>query len=391
MRDLEPIVSIGSSQRGWASALTRFISDYGGARLRGTVITALDAVDQEYDVLIIDDIASYLSPRFVDRVQRLHRLVIGVFDPDAGDGGRIRLEEMGVDAIVESDAGPDEILKVVESLRGIEGFADVTMGTGAPMREREAPSRGHVTAVFGGDLATEVALALADQLAGAGEAVVACDLDTVRPSFAQRLGMALVPNLLSALDAHTQLRGTVEDSLVATLRGYLLLLGLPEPQEWNTIQPVDVVDLIDRIADASERTIVKLDPNLEDLAGLSTRQGRFDVSRVMAERATDIVVLSESTPLGLARTLGWVARARNVSTAPIHVAFERSPSGLYQRGELSEELVRSFVPASIVWLPDDGRVAKAAWNGEVVGPGGFTKAVGGLVRKLTPVRAGAAA
>jgi len=385
MKDLEPVVSLGSSQRGWAAALTRFISDYGGARLHGTVITALDAVDQDYEILIIDDIASYLSPRFVDRVQRLRRRVIGVYDPEAGEGGRGRLEEMGVDAVLESDAGPDEFLEVVVSLRGVAAFAEDPVDAPTPTPQVHRVKQDQVVAVLGGDLATEVVFALADRLALSGEAVVACDLDTLNPSMAQRLGLPLGPNVLTALDAHTQRRGTIEESLVASLRGYLLLLGLPEPQEWDTIEPPDVLDLVDQIAAGADRTFVKLDPHIEDLAGISTRQGRFDVTRTFVGRATDVVVLSESTPLGLARTLGWIARARGLAESPIHVVFERSPSSLFQRGELSEELIRSFVPASITWLPDDARIAKAVWNGEVVGPGGFTKAVGGLSGELTPV------
>ena len=76
-----------------------------------------------------------------------------------------------------------------------------------------------------------------------------------------------------------------------------------------------------------------------------------------------------------------------IKEMPIHIVFERAPSSLYQRGELSEELVRSFVPNSITWLPDDSRVERAVWNGEVLAPGPFTRAVGGLARQLasTPV------
>lgn len=380
--DMEPVVSLGSSQRAWAAELTRFLSDHGGARLQGTVITAVDAVDQDYEVLIIDDIASYLSPRFIDRIQRLHRRIIGVYDPDGGEAGRERLLGMGVDAVVEADAGPDEFLQVIASLRGSEGFGEATIGPPAPTPITEARRADPIVVVAGGDLATEVAIALADVSAGKGLPTVVVDADTVNPTLAQRLGLPLVPNLLSALDAHIQLRGIVEDSLIQTLRGYHLLLGLPEPQEWDSVDAADVADLIGAVAAGAGRTIVKIDPHVEDLAGLSSRQGRFDVSRSVLSMANDVVVLTDATPIGLARTLAWVARAVPLTVAPVHVAFERAPGGLYQRGELSEELVRSFMPASITWLPDDGRIRKAAWNGEVVPPGPFMKAVAGLAAKL---------
>ena len=58
----EPVIVIAGSQRAWASELLRFLSDFGGARLKGTVLTAREALEPGYEVLIIDDITSYLSP-----------------------------------------------------------------------------------------------------------------------------------------------------------------------------------------------------------------------------------------------------------------------------------------------------------------------------------------
>lgn len=388
MSAIEPVIGIGSSQRGWAAALTRFISDYGGARLCGTVITSQDAVDMDYDVLIVDDIASFLTPLLVERVQALGRRVLGVFDPEAGEAGADRLDVMGVDALVESEAAPDEMLTMAASLG-----ASARTEPGLPPPDTpdlETTREPHITVVFGDDLATEVVLALADVLARRGANVVAADLDSLHPTLAQRLGLALVPNVLTALDAHTQRRGLVEESLVPTARGYLLLPGLPEAREWATVRSYEIADLIDTIARGATRTVVKLDSHLEDLSGLSARPGRFDVSRALLARAADAVVLTESTPLGLARTLEWVAQARTLSDAPIHVAFGRAPTGVYRRGELSEELTRSFLPASISWLPDDERVTRAAWNGAIVPPGSFLKAVAGLADRLGPTAEAAA-
>ena len=96
----EPIIAIAGSQRAWAAELLRFLSDFGGARLKGTVLTAREALEPGYEVLLIDDITSYLSPRLVERVRDGGQKVVGIYDPESGDRGRERLRALGVDAVV---------------------------------------------------------------------------------------------------------------------------------------------------------------------------------------------------------------------------------------------------------------------------------------------------
>ena len=372
MREQEPVVSIASSQRAWAAELLRFLSDYGGARLQGTVLTGADALEQDYEVLIIDDIASFLSPRLIERVRRSRRKIVGVYDPEVGDG-RPRLMEMGVDAAIESDAGPDEFLEIVASLSagGRSVITDVSVATAA-----ETPNR-QISVVVGNDLASDLALALAGSFSSGRRSTVLVDADTLEPSIAQRLSMPLVPNLLTALDALVQLRGDISDSLSTGPEGMALLTGLPQSGEWETIKAGDTVDLVEQLSTQFDEVVVKLSPSIEDLSQFGGKAGRHEVARSLTRIAGDITYLAEPTPLGLARCLAWVAQVRQLTTARIHVAFGDAPSSLYQRGELAEELTRSFVPASIVWLPVDPKRVRSAWNGESIPSGPFKKAVFG--------------
>ena len=116
MNEFEPIIAIAGSQRAWASELLRFLSDFGGARLKGTVLTAREALEPGYEVLIIDDITSYLSPLLVERVQESGRKVVGVYDPEYSEQGRDRLQALGADAVIPADAGPEVILETVSIL-----------------------------------------------------------------------------------------------------------------------------------------------------------------------------------------------------------------------------------------------------------------------------------
>ena len=128
---------------------------------------------------------------------------------------------------------------------------------------------------------------------------------------------------------------------------------------------------------------MKVDRGVEDLAPMSGRAGRYDVTRALLSDAGQAVVVVEATPLSLTRLLVWVAQARRLLSGPLHVVFHHAPKSLYQRGELSEELVRSYVPASITWLPADGRLERAVWNGEMIPAGSYLRAARALAKKLS--------
>ena len=380
MREQEPIVSIASSQRSWAAELLRFLSDHGGARLAGTVLTAEDALDQDYEVLVIDDIASYLSPRVIERIHRMQRRVLGVYDGDLGEAARTRVFEMGADAAIESEASSDEFLEVIASLCEPHTIATPPRPENPSV---EAPKR--ITAVAGGDLALDVVLSLGAGLTARGQSTLIIDADTVSPALAQRLSLPLVPNVLTALDALIQLRGRPGDSLVAGPEGTVLLTGLPRPSEWGTVRATDVVDLCDQLAPMHGAVLVKVSHHIEDLSQLGGKHGRFEVSRALLRMSADVAYVADPTPVGLSRTLAWIAAVRRLTDARIHVLFGDAPSSLFQRGELTEELTRSFMPASITWLPDDARRVRSAWNGAPVPRGPFQKALDGLAATMLSV------
>lgn len=370
MNEFEPVIAIAGSQRAWASELLRFLSDFGGARLKGTVLTAREALEPGYEVLIIDDITSYLSPLLVERVQESGRKVVGVYDPEYSERGRDRLQALGADAVVPADAGPEVILETVSIL-----------GPGRPSSDRAEAAgfaqdpAARITAVAGGDQAGELAVALGGTFTTERLSTLVIDADTVAPMLGQRLSMPVVPNLLTALDAHVQLRGSVQDALMSGPYGFALLIGIPETSEWETVRADEVVDLIDTAAGRFDHLIVKISPHVEELSRFGARDGRFEVSRSVAALAGDVVYMAEPTPVGLSRSLRWIAAVRRLVGGRLHIVFESAALSTYQRGELSDELTRSFMPASITWLPVDQGQERAVWNGAAIPKGPYRKTV----------------
>ena len=384
MIGFEPVIAIAGSQRGWASELVRFLSDFGGARLKGTVLTASEALQTEYEVLLIDDITSFLSPRLVDRIHKAGRKVVGIFDPESGDLGRERLLTLGVDGLAPSDAGSETILEIVATV-AFDGLPRSREGTA---HLSEQTRLGRITMVAGGDVAGDVALILAGAFQARQRAAMVIEVDTITPMLAQRFSLPVVPNLLTALDAHLLLRGDVRDSFMAGPYGVPLLTGLPDPTEWHTVQAEEMVDLVETISVLQDELVLKASPYLEEPVPAKAREGRFDVSRALLGLAGEVVCLAEPTPVGLSRTLAWSARARSLTAAPLHIVFESRSLSKFQRGELSDELLRNFIPDSITWLPADTGLERAVWNGTPTPKGSFIRTVeklgGTMVRNADP-------
>ena len=385
-----------------------YAKDHPGVRVVGTILSSADAMELGYDVLILDDTSSFLTPRLIDRLQRSDRAVIGVYDPERGGPGRSRLLEMGVDAVVVASASPEDIVgsieEVVERRDLVQRFAEV-LGpdlTTESIPQSALPTEplsdagrvGRVVAVTGASGVLEVVVGLGTHLAGWRHPTLLADLDTLEPALAQRLDVELTPNVVTALEA-LRFRSDLTREFAYHSGGFAVLGGLPNPREWATLAEDEIVDLLEQLTLAFEVVLVRIDRHLEDLSTLTGAAGRFGASRAVAATADAIVGVGDPSPVGVAGMLGWLGDLRTVTSAPVHLVLNRIRPGPFQRHEVMEELRRSFTPASVTLLPDDNRLPRASWQGEPVYSGKFMKALAPLAAALgaavspVPAEAGA--
>ncbi len=93
-----------------------------------------------------------------------------------------------------------------------------------------------------------------------------------------------------------------------------------------------------------------------------------------------MVAVCDASPHGVHRLLTWAADARALaSETPLVVVANRAPASRFRRAELYEEVQSALAPHEVVFVPNDARVVDAAWNGEPVGRGPFTRVVDHLV------------
>ncbi len=378
MRDIE--LALAVSTRGWSDHLHRFLVDHGGARVRLYVMQPEDAYSERFDVLLIDDICSFLSPHLVKKLNRSGRRVVGVYDPAEFPDGKDRLLACEVTEVIEADAGPEEFLALVDRLEiAPQEGEDPTHADNAGGAVTNHPAgRPPLIAVGsppGGCGATEVAIALARRLAERRASVALVDVDQRAPSMAQRLGLGLYPNLLTAIDAVHHHSESL-DACWHTLRGTTLrvLPGVPTFADRGELRRGEVTELLLETARMSDVTVANFgscesgqgDPQIWETAG--------GVSDAVMAIATVLVGVALPNPVGITRMIEWIGQLRVKEPGmEAFVVINRTPASLSQRKALFEELSKAVGQVRIGFLPEDTRVAEAAWNGVLVERGKFRR------------------
>ena len=375
---VEPAVALVFSPEVWVEDLHRHLADHGGARVRQIVMEPAIALEEDYDTLVVSHRWPALNRALIAGLHEQGRRVLGVFDPDEPHG-REHLGALGVDAVISTSAGMPEFVSALQELgarastarRAVTGLALVDAGARAV-----SSGAGIVVAVAGspGAGVTEVAIALAHALAARDDHTVLVDADDARAAVITRLALPTEPSLRTAVDAVERGQGDLSGSLVALGSTNLRVLGgLPGAEAAAHVRASEVLGVV-RALSASAHVVVD--------AGSSGSHGF--AGAVVA--AADVVVgVGAGTPVGVSRLLGWIADiATDARLARVHLVVNCAPADSFRRKEIATEIARTFVPASLLFVPFDRKVDAAAWEGAAVGRGTFTTAVASLADSVCP-------
>jgi MinD-like ATPase involved in chromosome partitioning or flagellar assembly len=373
----EIVLALAASARDWSDRLHGFLVDHGGARVRTVIMGPGAVAGEDYDVLVIDDICSFLTPHLVDTARRAGRLVVGVFEAGDGADAKRRLLDCGVDDVIESAAPPDEFLRTIEGVCRWRSTDEIRRPPPAPT----SPPGGRVVVVGGppgGCGSTELTVALAAEWGA-----VAVDADDVAPSLAQRLDAPLHPNLRTAIDTIQHRSGLLEEA-AQTCWGLSIVGGLASGDDWFHLDPSEVITVVDELAAIHDCVVVNVSPGLERPEGAA---GRFGLARALVARADRVVGVGLPTPVGVTRLVRWLSEAHFLAPeARFHVVVNRVGRSSFRRSEVEREIGRHFPAVPVTFAPWDPRVEEASWSGRLVERGPFVRAVGRVAGTTRPRR-----
>ncbi|HJS72427.1 MAG TPA: hypothetical protein VJ858_06840 [Acidimicrobiia bacterium] len=354
---MPPDIAMAASARDWPDRFHRFLLDHGGGRVVDRVMTADQAKTTDFDVLLIDDVCSFLTPRLVSILKQSGVEVIGVYLPEDGSDAKRRLLECGISDVIETEATPEEFLSKVTATLAHR------LGTPAPDVPISSPAlRLAVTGPCEGVGITEVAVGVAMSLSRLLGTVLV-DLDPSWPSVAQRLDLPLHPNLRTALD-HSLHRIDRLDEALHRVDGLSIIGGRADGGSGPEISRADCMMLLDALSGRFQVVVADLGPLDEHSWGVARE---FD----------SLIVVGSADPVGVGRLIRVTQTVvdRQVGGSIVAVVNRVGPRG-FRRAEVVDELRRALPDVPTVTLPNDPKLELAAWDGSVTSKSPFSKALG---------------
>ncbi len=353
-----PDIALAASAREWPDRVHRFLLDHGGGRIVDRVMSPDRAVSGGYDVLLIDDVCSFLTPRLVGILKQSGVEVVGVYAPEDGPDAKRRLLECGISDVIETEAGPEEFLEKVRLT-----IAHRIPVTSQPTEASDSLSIG-ITGPTAGVGVTEVSIALAQAMAGHLSTVLV-DLDQRWPSVAQRLDLPVHPNIRTALD-HTLHHMDRLHEAIQVLGELLVVGGRADGGSAASISRPEAVMLIDALGNLGRVVVADLGP-LGDIEGGLIRE--FDT----------LILVGTSDPVGVARLMRTTHAAQGaVADRSLLVVLNKVSRGTFHRSEAVRELTHAFDGLPVVTLPYDQRLVQAAWDGKTGSGREYRRAVGSM-------------
>ncbi len=384
-------VGLALSGREWRSSLQRHCRDYVADVAVQLVRDGRQALDPSISVVVLDDDTSWLSAPFLSSARERGIAVIGLYDPLEADGhGRRHLQRLGVDAVISASLATEELLETIRELcpdvETFDRFIEMIEGVDdrVPQAERQ------IVAIGGpaGAGATEIAIGFCQTMPGRKPVLI--DVDETHPSLARRLGLAIHPHIVTAIEALRRERVRADGSdgeeledclarqVLSSVIPFDVIVGLASRDDWMLLRPDDVVVLVEELAARWPVAVVRIGPQLEDMTRWVDRYG---VSRGVARNATRLIGVCEATSVGVLRFVDWLIDAVGlVDDTPIDVVLNCAPKSPAARSQLIAQLreIAGDRIGEIHCVPRDKRVERAAWDAVVPAGGPFTKAVAKL-------------
>lgn len=353
---MAPEIALAASTREWPDRLHRFLLDHGGGRIAARLMAADQATEAGFDVLLIDDVCSFLSPRLVSVLKQSGSEVIGVYMPEDGPDAKRRLLECGISDVIETDATPEEFLAKINGTL-LHRAADEQDDTSSPSPAFKIAVTGPCEGVGMTEISIGLAHSLSDEVG-----TVLIDMDQGWPSVAQRLDLPVHPNIRTALD-HALHRIDRLGEAVHGLDRLRVVGGRADGGHGAQISRPDVMMLMEGLSESNEVIVADLGPLAHAEAGVLRE---FDT----------VIIVGTGTPVGVARLIRTVEAVTSAnSLLSVLAVVNMAGRGSFRSAETLGEIARAHPDLPVVIVPFDQRLESATWDGALYDRGRYGRAV----------------
>ncbi len=360
---MAPDIALAASAREWPDRLHRHLLDHGGGRVTTRIMEPDQAIDSPFDVLFIDDICSFLTPRLVGAVKNKGAEVIGVFLPSDGSDAKRRLLECGISDVIETEAIPEEFVD-----KATAAIAHRVVATERDFRKRSHGLSVGVTGAAQGVGVTELSTSLSALIAR-NTTVALVDADPLWPSVAQRLDLPLHPNIRTLLDASLHRSGDLGTSTQRAV-DVTVVGGVADTAVATPLNGSEFSIVVDSLEQIAEIVIVDLGPLDRAISGVFSR-------------LSTVAVVGSADPVGMTRLMKSAeVLLESVDSQRLVLVVNKAPSRPYYQAEIRAEIAKALPGLPLIVLPFDRRLTQASWEGSIPDRGAFIRAVRGVARVI---------
>jgi hypothetical protein len=209
---------------------------------------------------------------------------------------------------------------------------------------------------------------------------VLVDLDELAPSIAQRLGLPMLPNLRSAIDAIQHHNASLESSLIYSGR-LAVLAGLSNDRDWMDVRTFEVGTVISELRARADYVVANVGSQLGEVG--FGEGGRFGLSRLGVSLADDVVVVGLPHPVGISRMIAWSLSAHDLNGgAPQILIVNRAPRSQFRRAEIAKELRAATGHLNVKFVGEDPQLRASSWSGTRSRAGRLARASRAMTQEL---------
>ena len=309
-----------------------------------------------------------LSISLINKLREQNKFILGVCD-QSQDSLEF-LSSIGVDGVFSSRVSSEKLSSDIEEFLIQHDTSSVNQSPNSSELLSSLDDFEQANATFkvdqnrsnaicivgcGGTGSTEVAISLSRRLVDS----ILIDLDFESPSVGPRTGLQVNPNLINAIEQASN--EEIDEPLnIQRLTTNAVIVGVTHSSFARDIKTYELTALLEKINSHYSNSII-------DLGNISPNCIFWELQQVAIRTCDSIVLVGESTPVGILRVLETLANIDSISKSldtplKVHIAINKVNKHSTPKREIICEFESIPLVHSILFLNDAKELYKNSWT-----------------------------